>query len=95
VVFPLATLSFDDDGTGLDLNVVQSFSTDGGPVCNRSLGTQWSLRDDALTETACRIVGRDLTVDEWAEYIGDSVPTGPPAPPPDTCPSGSGPGRTG
>ena len=41
---------------------------------NRALGTQWSLSDDALTETACRIVRRDLTQDEWAKYIGDSVP---------------------
>jgi WD40 repeat protein len=74
IVFPTATLSFDGDGTGLDLNVVQIFSNDGGAGFNRSLGTQWSLSDDALTETACRIVGRDLTEDEWAKYIGDSVP---------------------
>jgi WD40 repeat protein len=74
IVFPTATLSFDGAGTGLDLNVVQTFSTGGGAGFHRALGTQWSLSDDALTETACRIVGRDLTEDEWAKYIGDSVP---------------------
>jgi hypothetical protein len=54
--------------------VVQIFSADGGAGFNRSLGTHWSLSDDALTETACRIVGRDLTEQEWAKYIGDNVP---------------------
>jgi WD40 repeat protein len=74
VVWPVATLNFDDDGTGLDLNVVQIFATEGGSGFQRALGTQWSLSDDDLTETACRIVGRDLTQDEWTKYIGDSVP---------------------
>ncbi len=47
--------------------VVQTFSTEGGSGFHRALGTQWSLGDDTLTETACRIVGRDLTEDEWTK----------------------------
>ncbi len=74
IVFPTSTLSFDDNGSRLDLNVVQTFATEGGSGFNRALGTQWSLRDDDLTETACRLAGRDLTEDEWAKYVGDSVP---------------------
>jgi WD40 repeat protein len=74
VRFPVVALSFGDDGIGLDLNVVQAFSTEEGTEYQRSLGTRWSLRDDDVIETACRIVGRDLTEQEWAKYIGDSVP---------------------
>ncbi|HEX9259896.1 MAG TPA: BTAD domain-containing putative transcriptional regulator [Acidimicrobiales bacterium] len=73
VRMPLVALSFDDEGTGLDLNVVQNFTAEDGSLYHRSLGTQWSLGDDDLIETACRIVGRDLTEQEWAKYIGDSV----------------------
>jgi WD40 repeat protein len=71
---PLVALSFGDDGNGLDLNVVQSFTSVAGIEYQRSLGTRWSLRDDDVIETACRIVGRDLTEQEWAKYIGDSIP---------------------
>jgi hypothetical protein len=74
IVFPTSTLSFDDDGSRLDLNVVQTFATEGGSGFNRALGTQWSVRDDDLTEAACRVVRRDLTQDKWAKYIGDTVP---------------------
>ena len=74
VRFPVVALSFDDQGTGLDLNVVQNFASEGGTQYQRSLGTRWSLRDDDLIETACRLAGRDVTEDDWAKYIGDSVP---------------------
>jgi WD40 repeat protein len=74
IYFPLAALRFDEDGTALDLTVVQSFTTEGPAWYHRSLDTNWSLQADDLIGTACRLAGRELTEDEWAKYIGDSVP---------------------
>ena len=70
----MAALRFDEDGTALDLTVVQSFTTEGPACTTRALDTHWSLHADDLIETACRLAGRDLTEDEWAKYVGDSVP---------------------
>ena len=74
IYLPLAALRFDEEGTALDLTVVQSFTTEGPAWYHRALDTRWSLHADDLIETACRLAGRDLTQDEWAKYIGDSVP---------------------
>ena len=74
IYFTMAALSFNEEGTALDLTVVQSFTTDGPAWYHRSLDTHWSLSGDDLIDTACQLAGRDLTEDEWAKYIGDSVP---------------------
>ena len=41
---------------------------------SRRLDTDWTLRTDDLIDTACRIVDRDLTEQEWAQYVGEGVP---------------------
>ena len=67
-------LRFVDGGTGLDLNVVRSFYTADGSRYHRALGAQWSLTDDDLIDTACQLADRQLTEEEWAKYIGESIP---------------------
>ena len=34
----------------------------------------WSLKPSNWERAACTIVGRDLTADEWNQYVGVSVP---------------------
>ena len=72
--FPAVVLNFDSDGTGLSLAVIQTFDRPDGTAYSRSLGTRWSLRTEDLIDTACRIVDRNLTEQEWAEYVGEGVP---------------------
>ena len=72
--FPLIALNFDEEGTGLSLAVIQQFDRPDGTAYSRSLGTDWSLRTDDLIDTACRIAGRDLTEQEWAQYVGEGAP---------------------
>jgi len=71
--FPTVILDFDSDGTGLSLAVIQTFDRPDGTAYSRSLDTDWSLRTDDLIDTACGIVGRDLTEQEWAQYVGEGV----------------------
>jgi hypothetical protein len=41
----------------------------------------WDLHPDVLRAAACRVAGRDLTADEWQQYIGVLAPHRP------LCPS--------
>jgi WD40 repeat protein/tRNA A-37 threonylcarbamoyl transferase component Bud32/energy-coupling factor transporter ATP-binding protein EcfA2 len=74
VRLPSVALSFDGDGTGLNLSVVQGYVRTDGTAFNRRLSTHWSIRTDDMTAAACRIVGRDLTEQEWKQWVGDIVP---------------------
>ena len=71
---PQVDLRFNDDGTELRLKVLQQFERADGSRFHRSLGTEWSLRDGDMVDATCRIVGRDLTKQEWALYVGERVP---------------------
>ena len=74
VRLPSVALSFDGDGTGLTLSVVQGYERADGTAFNRRLTTNWSMRTDDMTEAACQIVGRDLTKQEWKQLVGEIVP---------------------
>ena len=54
--------------------MTQNFLGEDGTGYSRRLDTDWSLRTDDLISTACRIVDRDLTEQEWAQYVGEGVP---------------------
>jgi WD40 repeat protein len=71
---PQVDLRFNADGTELRLKVLQEFERADGSGFHRSLGTEWSLRDGDMVDATCRIVGRDLTKQEWALYVGERVP---------------------
>jgi len=74
VHWPQVDLRFNADGTELRLKVLQELERADGSRFHRSLGTEWSLRDDDMVDAACRIVGRDLTKQEWSLYVGERVP---------------------
>ena len=58
------------------------FDADARQLASLSKGSQpnlfnahlWRWRADDLEAAICERVGRDLTADEWGEYVGNDVP---------------------
>lgn len=65
---PGAVTRFTGDGRSL---VTVASSGLEGPDEFREV-TEWTVSTDVLSTEACRIAGRDLTVDEWRRHMGGS-----------------------
>jgi WD40 repeat protein len=68
---------FTDRTFGLDhfIGSRPSFSPDGRHLAAPSfdgLTTVWDLSPDHCLAAACALVGRNLTRDEWRQYVGSS-----------------------
>jgi uncharacterized delta-60 repeat protein len=60
--------------------IVSSSCEDVGIYCGRGLIHAWIWQPDDLIENACSYVTRNLTLNEWQKYLGDSLPYKPVCP---------------
>lgn len=64
-----------DDHT--DWVMTATYSQDGSQVitgCKDNYIRIWQVEPQALADRICEAVGRNLTADEWQEYVGEGIP---------------------
>ena len=71
---PYAQFVVSFEASGSTVTVTGERSTAPGASSSFVRTATWSLLPSDWERAACTIVGRDLTTDEWAQYVGSAVP---------------------